>query len=120
VVGSNGTISFWANGRRLTTLPNPSGVSAANFSFAVAGANGAGVRPASLSIADFAEFNPPSPANTPGDEPLLGWVDELCVSSGWRYNDQYTSYVIPQRAFTVDTITDTLIHFDTSLTTAAT
>jgi|APGre2960657373_1045057.scaffolds.fasta_scaffold01817_2 hypothetical protein len=108
-----GIISFWADGRRLQTLPSPTGTTALGFNFPSVGVPISG-SDTGISIANSALFYPLNPPNTAGTEPLLGWVDELCASSGWRYDDQYTSYVVPTAPFTVDTITNLLMHFDSN------
>jgi len=98
----SGTISFWANGNKLTTSGG-SGGGARNF---------ASPSGADLSIGSY---------NNGGstDETMKSWLDEICVSNSWRYDDTQSTYTVPTAAFTVDTITDMLIHFDSSLTTAA-
>ena len=96
------TISFWANGNKLTTSGG-SGGGARNFAAASS---------ATLSIGSYDQ--------TGTDETMRSYLDEMCVSNSWRYDDTKSSYTIPTAAFTVDTITDMLIHFDSSLTTAAT
>lgn len=98
------TISFWANGNKLTRYDGPSGT-AATRSFASGTAQ--------LTIGSY--------DNGGGtDETIKSWVDEICVSNSWRYDDTQSTYVVPTAAFTVDSITNLLIHFDSSLTTAAT
>ena len=96
-------ISFRANGNKLT-ISGGSGGGTYNFG---APSN------ATLSIGSY---------NNGGttDETMKSWLDEVCVSNSWRYDDAYSTYTIPTAAFTVDTITSMLIHFDSSLTTAAT
>lgn len=96
------TISLWANGNKLTIGGGSSGAST-NF---------ASPSSATLSIGSY---------NNGGttDETMKSWMDEICVSNSWRYDDTQSTYVVPTSAFTVDTITDMLIHFDSSLTTAA-
>lgn len=95
------TMSFWANGNKLT-ITGGSGGGARNFA-APSGAD--------LSIGSY---------NNGGtsDETMRCYMDEMCVSNSWRYDDTQSTYVVPTAAFTVDTITDMLIHFDTNLTTA--
>jgi hypothetical protein len=97
------TMSFRANGNKLT-ISGGSGGGARNFAAASS---------ATLSIGSY---------NNGGstDETMKSWLDEVCVSNSWRYDDAYSTYTIPTAAFYVDTITDMLIHFDSSLTTAAT
>ena len=96
------TISFWANGNKLSTSGG-SGGGTRNF-----------ITPSSsiLSIGSYDQ--------TGTDETMRSYLDEICVSNSWRYDDTKSTYVVPTAAFTVDTITDMLIHFDSSLTTAAT
>jgi hypothetical protein len=95
------TISFRANGNKLT--PAGSGGGAKNF---VAASS------SDLSIGSY---------NNGGssDETMKSWLDEICVSNSWRYDDTYSTYTVPTAAFTVDVYTDMLIHFDTNLTTAS-
>ena len=97
------TMSFWANGNKLT-ITGGSGGGSRNF---------AAASNATLSIGSY---------NNGGtsDETMRSYMDEMCVSNSWRYDDSYSTYTIPTAAFTVDTITDMLIHFDSNLTTAAT
>lgn len=97
------TVSFRANGNKLT-ISGGSGGGARNFQAASS---------ATLSIGSY---------NNGGttDETMKSWLDEVCVSNSWRYDDTYSTYTVPTSAFTVDTYTDMLIHFDSSLTTAAT
>jgi hypothetical protein len=99
----SGTMSFRANGNKLT-ISGGSGGGARNFAAASS---------TTLSIGSY---------NNGGstDETMRSYMDEMCVSNSWRYDDAYSTYTIPTAAFTVDTITDMLIHFDSSLTTAAT
>lgn len=98
------TMSFRANGNKLT----------------ISGGSGGGTRnfaaPSStvLTIGSYDNF-----AGVV-DEVMKTWFDEICVSNSWRYDDAYSTYIVPTLPFTVDTITDMLIHFDSSLTTAAT
>lgn len=96
------TMSFWANGNKLS-ISGGSGGGSRNF---------AAPSSADLSIGSY---------NNGGttDETMKSWLDEICVSNSWRYDDSYSTYTVPTAAFTVDTITDMLIHFDSSLTTAA-
>jgi len=96
------TISFWANGNKLTTSGG-SGGGARNF---------AAPSSATLSIGSYNQ--------TGTDETMRSYLDEMCVSNSWRYDDTKSTYTVPTSAFVVDTITDMLIHFDSSLTTAAT
>lgn len=97
-------ISFWADGNQLTRYNGPSGT-AATRSFAV------GISQLSIGSYD----------NGGGtDETIRSWVDEICVSKSWRYDDSQSTYVVPTAPFSVDDITCLLIHFDSSLTTAAT
>jgi hypothetical protein len=98
----SGTISFWANGNKLS-ITGGSGGGARNF---------AAPSSADLSIGSYNQ--------TGTDETMRSYLDEICVSNSWRYDDTYSTYTIPTSAFVVDTITDMLIHFDTNLTTAAT
>lgn len=95
------TMSFWANGNKLT-ISGGSGGGARNFAAASS---------ATLSIGSY---------NNGGttDETMRSYLDEICVSNSWRYDDTYSTYTIPTAAFAVDTITDMLIHFDSNLTTA--
>jgi hypothetical protein len=59
-------------------------------------------------------------ASTAGtDEDLKCWQDECCVSNSWRYDDAYSTYVVPTSAFTVDEYTCMLTHWDTNLATAS-
>jgi hypothetical protein len=97
------TISFWANGNKLTTSGG-SGGGARNFAAP------------SSSILSIGSYD--NGATT--DETMRSYLDEMCVSNSWRYDDTKSTYTIPTAAFTVDTITDMLIHFDSNLTTAAT
>lgn len=99
----SGTISFRANGNKLS-ISGGSGGGARNF---------AAPSSSDLSIGSY---------NNGGtsDETMRSYMDEMCVSNSWRYDDTYSTYTIPTAAFAVDTITDMLIHFDSSLTTAAT
>jgi hypothetical protein len=95
-------VTFWANGNKIAT----------------AGGSGAGTRnftsgTAQLTIGSYDNGGT-------SDETIKSWLDEICVSNSWRYDDTYSTYTIPTAAFTVDTITNMLIHFDSSLTTAAT
>jgi len=99
----SGVISFWANGNKL----GPSGGSGGGArNFAAASST-------DLTIGSY---------NNGGssDETMKSYLDEICVSNSWRYDDTYSYYTVPTAAFTVDTITDMLIHFDSSMTTAAT
>lgn len=97
-------ISFWANGNKITRYNGPNGT-AATRSFASGTAQ--------LTIGSY--------DNGGGtDETIKSWVDEICVSNSWRYDDSQSTYVVPTSAFAVDNITNMLIHFDSSLTTAAT
>ena len=96
-------MSFWANGNKLT----------------ITGGSGGGAR--NFAAASSSDLSMGSYNNGGGtDETLKSWLDEVCVSNSWRYNDTYSTYTVPTAAFTVDTYTDMLIHFDSSLTTAAT
>lgn len=97
------TITFWANGNRLTRQNGPNGTAATrNF-------------PTGTSQLTIGSYN-----NGGGtDETMKCWIDELCVSNSWRYDDSKTTYVVPTSAFTVDEYTNLLIHFDSNLTTAA-
>jgi hypothetical protein len=97
------TMSFWANGNKLS-VTGGSGGGARNF---------AAPSSATLSIGSY---------NNGGstDETMRSYLDEICVSNSWRYDDSYSTYTIPTAAFTVDVYTDMLIHFDSSLTTAGT
>lgn len=97
-------ISLWANGNKLTRENGPSGT-AATRSFA--GPNGSGT----VTIGSYA------PGGT--EEELQAWLDEVCVSNSWRYDDSYSTYTVPTAAFTVDEYTDLLIHFDSNLTSAS-
>jgi hypothetical protein len=96
------TISFRANGNKLSTSGG-SGGGAKNFAAASS---------SDLSIGSY---------NNGGssDETMKSWLDEICVSNSWRYDDTYSTYTVPTAAFTVDVYTDMLIHFDTNLTTAS-
>lgn len=95
-------ISFWANGNKLARENGPSGT-AATRSFASGTAQ--------LTIGSY--------DNGGGtDETIKAWVDEICVSNSWRYDDSYSTYTIPDAPFTVDEYTNMIIHFDDSLTTA--
>ena len=97
------TISFWANGNKLT-ISGGSGGGARNFAAP------------SSSILSIGSYDNGATA----DETMKSYLDEICVSNSWRYDDTKSTYTIPTSAFVVDTITDMLIHFDSSLTTAAT
>jgi len=96
------TMSFRANGNKLT-ISGGSGGGARNF---------AAASNTTLSIGSYDNGGT-------SDETMKSWLDEVCVSNSWRYDDAYSTYTIPTAAFNVDTITDMLIHFDSSLTTAA-
>lgn len=96
------TISMWANGNKLTLT---GGSSAATTNFAAPSSS-------TLSIGSYDQ--------TGTDETMRSYLDEICVSNSWRYDDTQSTYTIPTAAFAVDTITDMLIHFDSTLTTAAT
>ena len=98
-------MSFRANGNKLA-ITGGSGGGTYNF---------AAPSNVDLSIGDYDS----------GGSPIFGeimrcYMDEMCVSDSWRYDDAYSTYIVPTLPFTVDTITDMLIHFDSSLTTAAT
>ena len=97
------TMSFRANGNKLT-ISGGSGGGARNFAAASS---------TTLSIGSYDNGGTT-------DETMKSWLDEVCASNSWRYDDAYSTYTIPTAAFYVDTITDMLIHFDSSLTTAAT
>ena len=111
----SGYVSFWANGSRL--YKSNAGLGS-TYDFLPPGTVGPGYFNFGASIASA--VGSPSGTGPPSSEPLLGWMDEVCVSNSWRYDDSYTTYVVPMAAFYVDTLTDLLIHFDSSLTTAAT
>ena len=96
-------MSFWANGNRLT-ITGGSGGGTTNFA-----------APSSTDLTIGSYNNGGS-----SDETMKCWLDEVCASDSWRYDDTYSTYIVPTQAFTVDTITSMLIHFDSSLTTAAT
>ena len=96
-------MSFWANGNKLA-ITGGSGGGTYNF---------AAPSNVPLTIGDYN-------SNPSLDEAMESYLDEICVSNSWRYEDVYSTYVVPTQAFTVDNITDMLIHFDSSLTTAAT
>lgn len=97
------TISFWADGNKLAITGNAGTANTYSFNSGTA----------QLTIGSY--------DNGGGtDETIRSWVDEICVSNSWRYDDSYSTYTVPTSAFTVDTITNMLIHFDSSLTTAAT
>ena len=98
----SGVISFWADGNKLVRENGPSGT-AATRSFASGTAQ--------LTIGSYDNGGS-------SDETMKSWVDELCVSNSWRYDDSYSTYTIPTSAFTVDQYTNFLIHFDSSLTSA--
>jgi len=98
----SGVISFWAGGSKQAIA---GGTSASTYNFAAPSS-------ANITMADYDSGG--------GGEPLKGYLDEVCVSNSWRYDDAYSTYTIPTAAFTVDTITNMLIHFNSSLTTAAT
>jgi len=95
------TMSFWANGNKLA-ITGGSGGGARNFA-----------SPSSSNLSMGSYDNGGS-----SDETMKSWMDEVCVSNSWRYDDTQSTYVVPTSAFAVDTITDMLIHFDSSLTTA--
>lgn len=60
-------------------------------------------------------------ASTGGaDEDLKCYMEECCVSNTWRYNDAFNTYLVPTQAFTVDSYTNMLTHWDTNLATAST
>jgi len=96
----SGTISFWANGNKLSITVG-SGGGARDF---------AAPSSATLSIGSYNQ--------TGTDETMRSYLDEICVSNSWRYDDTYSIYTIPTAAFVVDEYTDMLIHFDSDLTTA--
>jgi hypothetical protein len=97
-------VSFWADGDQITRYNGPSGT-AATRSFASGSAQ--------LTIGSY--------DNGGGtDETIRSWVDEICVSDSWRYDDSYSTYTVPTSALAVDEYTNLLIHFDSNLTTAAT
>ena len=98
----NGVISLWANGQKLARENGPSGT-AASYSFAASTS-------AEIVIGSYVR-------NTT-DETMKCWMDEICVSNSWRYDDTYSTYTIPTAPFTVDEYTNMIIHFDDSLTTA--
>lgn len=97
-------ISLWANGNKLTRS-NGGGGTAASRSFA-----------AGSGTVVIGTYN----NNGGTDETVKAWLDEICVSNTWRYDDASSTYTVPTAAFTVDTGTNLLIHFDSNLTTAAT
>jgi len=97
-------ISLWANGNKLARENGPSGT-AATRSFS----NG-------TSVVSMGSYN--NGGST--DETMESWMDEVCVSNSWRYDDSQSDYVVPTAPFVVDEFTSMLIHFDDSLTTAAT
>jgi hypothetical protein len=103
------TISLWANGNQLVV---DGGASAANYSYSPAGGS---ISDYGLTIGAYVG-PPPSVLG----EHTKSWLDEICVSDTWRYNQGYQTYVIPTAPFTVDANTNILAHFDSSLTTAAT
>lgn len=98
----NATISFWADGNKLS-ISGGSGGGARNFTapttamLTIGGYEGGGI-----------------------DQTMRSYLDEICVSNSWRYDDRYSTYTVPTASFTVDTLTDMLIHFDSNLTTAGT
>ena len=94
-------ISFWANGNKIATAGG-SGAGTRNFA--------SGTAPVTMGAYDNGGSS---------DETAEVWFDEICVSNSWRYDDTKSTYTVPTSAFTVDTITNMLIHFDSSLTTAA-
>jgi len=95
-------ISFWADGNQLTRYNGPSGT-AATRSFASGTAQ--------LTIGSY-----DNGGST--DETIRSWVDEICVSNSWRYDDSESTYTVPTSAFVTDEYTDLLIKFDYNLSTA--
>jgi len=107
---ASGVVSLWANGNKLnrqdSPVSNPSGIrTAANYTFRQVGTG------ASINDGLMIGFT--------GDEYPALWLDEVCCSNTWRYDDSYSTYVVPTAPFTVDTGTDFLIHFDTNITSAS-
>ena len=97
----SGTVSFWANGNKLTKLGSGGGT----YNFASS----------SNTTIVWGSYDPAT-----GDEDLDGYLDELCVSNSWRYDDTQSTYNVPTSPFTVDQYTCMLFHFDSNLATAAT
>lgn len=54
-----------------------------------------------------------------GDEGLAAYLDEVCMSNSWRYDDTQTTYTIPSAPFIVDEYTCLLMHFDGNLDSAS-
>lgn len=94
------TMSFWANGNKLTG-GGGSGGGSYNFTTSTA----------TLVIGSYT-------ANT-ADEDIMSYVDELCVSNSWRYDDSQSTYNVPTAPFSVDQYTCLLHHFDNSWASAA-
>jgi hypothetical protein len=105
----SGTISFWANGNRLTRSNGPSGTAASRNFAAVSGNY-------QLTIGSY-----DSGGGAGSDKEMIqSYLDELRVSSTWRYDDANSTYTIPTSAFSYDANTLMLIHFDTNLSTSIT
>lgn len=95
------SISIWADGNKLS-ITGGSGGGSYNFTNTSSGSIVWGGYSAGVN-----------------DENMLCYLDELCVSNSWRYNDTQSTYTIPTSAFTVDEYTCMLFHFDTNLVTAS-
>jgi hypothetical protein len=100
----NSVISLWANGNKLARQNGPSGTGA-TYSFT-------GSTSTTVVLGSY------QPNTT--DETMKCWMDEVCVSTSWRYDDAENDYVVPTAPFAVDEYTGFILHFDSNLTTAAT
>lgn len=94
------TMSFWANGNKLS-IAGGSGGGSYNFTTTTG----------TLVLGSYT-------TNT-ADEDIKCYVDEWCVSSSWRYDDSYSTYNVPTAPFSVDEYTRLLHHFDNSWASAA-
>jgi len=94
-------MTFWANGDKLTTGGGGSGGGAYDFSTSTA----------DLVVGSYT-FDTT-------DEDIKMYVDELCVSSSWRYDDSDSTYNVPTSPFSVDEYTRLLMHYDGTWASAA-
>ena len=98
----SGNITFWINGDKY----NPDGYitsSASSYSYA-----------SSTGTLVWGTF-----AYSANNRNLYAPMDELCVSSSWRYDDAYDTYVVPTSPFTVDDITLLLHHWESGSSAAS-